>query len=245
VKVEIDYHPEHSVNLTHFQAALKDGLRYFSRAFGDYPYDRLSLVEASMYMFREHVSPGLIAIPENVGWQADLRDSAAFDYPYYVTAYELATQWWGQTLAPNGTLASGIINNGVPRYATLALLAQRSDSSFVKKALQFFQWDYAWGHRMDFDGERPLINANKWYEWETRATLHLFTLAQTIGTDSLNNALRAFYTQWSLRSQGPYPGAHDLYYILLTHTPDSLHNWLADAWLKAPAGPPAPPLAKH
>jgi ABC-2 type transport system permease protein len=244
VQLEIDYHPAHSANLPRYQAALKEGLRYFSRAFGPYPYGRLALVESPAYSRIEHSSPGVIYMPEHIGWVADLRPARSFDYPYYVVAFELAQQWWGNTVAPNNTLASRIIDNGVPRYAALALLSQHPDSSDCKRALEFLGWDYAWGRRTDFDGERPLLNANKWYEWDSRATLLLFALAKTIGTDSLNSALHSFRDQWNLRPFGPYPGAHDLHNTLASHIPDSLRPWFADAWYKTPTGPPMPPGAK-
>jgi hypothetical protein len=241
VRLEIDYHPNHSANLPHLQRAMKDGLRYYSRAFGPYPYDRLTLAESPAYSRREMSTPTVIYISEPQAWNADLRTGESWDYLYYEMAVQVAHQWWGNTVVPNNTLASRIIDLGLSRYAALALLAQQRDSSILQHAQEFLGWDYQWGHRTDWDGERPLINANKDYEWDSRAALHLFALAQTIGADSLNSALRDFHTQWALRPGGPYPGAHDLYNTLAAHLPDSLHTWFADAWYKSPTGPPAPP----
>ncbi|GGA94072.1 ABC transporter permease/M1 family aminopeptidase [Puia dinghuensis] len=244
IQVEIDYHPVHSANLRRYQTALKDGLRYFSRAFGPFPYDRLCLVESSAYSRNEISTPGVIFISEPDGWVADLRDRGDFDYPYYTAAVQLAHQWWGSTVIPNNTLGAPIINSGVPHYAALALLARRPDSTQVQRALDFLNWDYTWGHRTDHDGERPLINANKGYELDARAALQLYALGRSIGFDSLNTALRAFRDQWAFRKGGPYAGAHDLFNTLDAHIPDSLHTWLADAWQKTPTGPPTSPTTR-
>jgi ABC-2 type transport system permease protein len=238
VQMEIDYHPEHAMNLKHFQDALRDGLRYYSLAYGAYPFDRITLVEASAYLAGDRSTPGTILIPEQPAWVADLRPRGKFDYPYYFAAIQLATQWWDHSVKPNATLASQIISSGIPRYAALALLAARKDSSDLAQALQFLGGDYDWGHRTDFDGERPLINANKFYEYDQRAALQLYALAQTIGTDSLNRALRSFHDEWAFRRVGPYPGAHDLYNALADHLPDSLRGWFSDAWFTAPTGRP-------
>ena len=241
VRLEIDYHPAHSANLPHFQKAMKESMRYYSHAFGPYPYDRLTLAEAPAYSRRDLSTPGVVYISEREGWTADLRPRESWNYIYYVMANLVAHQWWGNTVVPNNTLASRTIDVGLPRYAALSFLARQSDSNYLKRALEFLGWDYGWGHRTDFDGERPLINGNKWYEWDSRTALQLLTLAHTIGADSLNNALRSFYAEWALRPNGPYPGAHDLYNTLAAHIPDSLHDWFADSWFKAPTGPPSPP----
>jgi hypothetical protein len=182
----------------------------------------------------------MIVIPEHLGWVADLRQPGKFDYLYYIVGIQLAKQWFDHSVKPNGTLASQLISSGVPHYAALALFAARGDSADLASAIQFLGWNYDWGHRTDFDGERPLINANKAYEFDTRATLQLYALAQTIGRDSLNNALRAFYDDWEFRRVGPYPGVHDLYNTLAAHVPDTLRSWFADTWFKPPTGRPQP-----
>jgi ABC-2 type transport system permease protein len=244
VQMEIDYHPVHNMNIRHFQNALRDGLRYYSLAFGPYPFDRITVVEASSYLQGDRSTPGMIVIPEHYGWVADLRQPEKFDYPYYTVANQLAAQWFDHSVKPNATLAAQIISSGIPHYAALALFAASGDSADLASAAQSLGWSYDWGHRTDFDGERPLINANKAYEFDTRATLQLYALAQTIGRDSVNNALHAFYDQWAFRRVGPYPGAHDLYNTLSAHVPDTLRNWFADAWLKPPTGRPQPPSRK-
>lgn len=243
VRLEIDYHPAHSSNLEHFQRAMKEGMRYFSHAFGAYPFDRIILAESPAYSRPVMSTPGVIYINEREGWNADLHSPESWDYIYYVMAQQMAHQWWVNTLVPNNTLASRTIDAGISDYSALALLARQPDSSNLKRELEFLGWDYGWGHRTNFDGERPLLNSNKWYQWDAGTALQLYALAQTIGADSLNSALRAFYNEWSLRPTGPYPGVHDLYNTLAAHIPDSLRSWFADAWLKTQSGPPAPPSA--
>ncbi|HEY4112282.1 hypothetical protein [Puia sp.] len=247
VQMEIDYHPANAINLPHYKKALKEGMHYFSRAYGLYPYDRISLVETPAYNHRGDAAPGVIFISEPSGWSSDLRSKGTFDECYYSVAVQLAHQWWGITVMPNATLAAAVINSGLPHYAAFCLLAQNPDTNQLHSALEFTQWDNNWGHRTNFDGERPLLRANKWYQWDAAAALQLYALARRIGVDSLNAALHSFHEQWALRSAGPYPGIPDLYRTLTAHTPDTLRPWLAAAWegsaAAAPAGSPAPPAA--
>ena len=243
VHLGIDYHPQQNINLKYLQSAMKDALRYYSRTFGPYPYDRLTLAESPNYSRRDMSTPTVIYISEPEGWNADLRSHDSWDYLYYIMALQVAHQWWGNTVVPNNTLASRSIDLGVAHYAALQLLARQPDSTGFKRAEEFLGWDYGWGHRTNFDGERPLLTANKWYQWDGGTTLQLLALAKTIGADSVNSALREFYSSWSQRPTGPYPGVHDLYSALAARVPDSLHPWFADAWHKPAADPSALPGA--
>jgi len=243
VRLEIDYHPQHNINLKHLQSGMKDALQYYSRIFGPYPYDRLTLAESPAYARRDMSTPTVIYISEPEGWNADLRPRESWDYLYYVMALQVAHQWWGNTVVPNNTLASRTIDLGISRYAALQLLAQQPDSTNRKRALEFLGWDYGWGHRTNFDGERPLLTANKWYQWDDGTSFQLLALAKAIGADSVNGALREFYSRWSLRPTGPYPGVHDLYNTLVAHLTDSLRPWFADAWHKPASDPSALPPA--
>jgi len=236
VKLEVYCSPQSNTNVKHYQDGMKDALRYYSRAFGAYPYDRLVLAESPNYSRREMSTPGVIYISEPNGWNADLRPHGTWDYLYYNIAREVAYQWWGNSVVPNHTLASRVIDLGIPRYAALALLARQPDSTSVHRGLEIVGWDYGWGHRTNWDGERPLIEANKWYQWEEGTTFNLYALAQTIGSDSVNAGLHDFYGRWAFAPAGRYPGAHDLYNCLSAHVPDRLREWFADSWFKVPSG---------
>jgi len=233
VDIGVFYHPTNNLNLAHYTAVLKDGLQYYSNAFGVYPFDRLSLTETPAYGPFGISLPGLMGLAEaNSGWNADLSGKDKTDYLYYNTALFLAQQWWGQQVAANNTVGSSILTRGLAGYSALQLIKQRHGKEAVRPFLETFSREYGWGRRTNFDGEHDLLHANSGYLWNDKAPLVLYALAQTIGADSVNAALREFLRQWSYRDGGPYAGAGDLYNCLKKHTPDSLFYYLSDSWEK-------------
>jgi hypothetical protein len=233
VNVGIFYHPTNNQNLPHYTAALKEGFRYYTQTFGAYPFDRLSLVETPAYGPFSMSLPGLMGLSEpNSGWIADLSGKGATDYVYYHTALLLAQQWWGQQVASNNTVGSAILSKGLAGYSILQLVQKQYGADAVAPFLESLQQDNFWGRRTSFDGERDLLHANKGYIWNARAPLALYGLAQTIGADSVNAALREFYQQWAFRNGGPYAGVYDLYRCLQKHVPDPMSNYLKDSWEK-------------
>ena len=59
VSIELYYLPEHNANLQRFMAAYKDGLHYFTSAYGPYPFNQMRLVESSVYNRNYNTAAGL------------------------------------------------------------------------------------------------------------------------------------------------------------------------------------------
>lgn len=237
VAVTIFYHRTNNLNLSHFMAALKDGLHFYSRAYGLYPFDHLYLVETPNYGPYSMSFPGMLCFSEaRTGWNGGLRGSKQLDYVYYNTVLLLAHQWWDQQVAPNNTVGSPILSDGLSRFSALQLMHDRYGDATAADLLQRQHWDYDWGHRTNDDGENDLLHANRSYLWETKAGLVLYELGRRMGDARLDSALHDLVSEWAFRKEGPYAGAPDLYKILLQHTPDSLQTWLRNAWEKP--GPP-------
>jgi ABC-2 type transport system permease protein len=241
VDLTIFYYRTNGLNLSHFMAALKDGLHFYSRAFGPYPFDYLYLVETPNYGPFSISLPGMLCFSEpNTGWNAGFHRSRQLDYAYYNTAYLLAHQWWEQQVAPNNTVGSPILSDGLSRYSALLLMRNRFGDSTVADLWSRLQWEYNWGHHGNYEGENDLLHANKDYLWHAKAGLSLYYLGKRMGTDRLNDVLRDFFQRWAFRKEGPYAGSPDLYESLRQNVPDSLRNWLRDNWEK-PGPPPASP----
>jgi ABC-2 type transport system permease protein len=151
---------------------------------------------------------------------------------YFNTAYLLAQQWWGRQLTPNHTVGSKILSEGLARYSALCLRERKYGRAGLLGIRQTLGWDYGWGRRTAFSGEHDLLHANAPYLWNAKAGMVLYGLGKSIGADSLNAALRTISQQWANRNGGPYAGSPDLYRVLQHYTPDSLHYYLSDSWLR-------------
>jgi len=232
VNINIYYHPLHNANLGRFVAAYKDGLKYFSTAFGDYPFDDIRLAESSVYGPQTTSFTTLDTYNERFAWNADFDNPNQRDYCYFTTTQQLAQQWWRFQVAPNNTIGSLVISEGLARYSALAMAERKYGKDNMKWILQDQLWAYVWIRtRMD-DKEQPLIKANKWFQWEGKAAVVLYGLRDLIGEDSLNAALREFKDAYAFKDKPPFAGTNDLYRYLQKHTPDSLQYYLVDNFEK-------------
>ncbi|HEY2580653.1 MAG TPA: hypothetical protein VGI43_02550, partial [Mucilaginibacter sp.] len=206
--------------------------RYFSAAYGEYPFKDIRLAETSVYGPRAASLTTLDTYAEYNAWNADFNDPNLNDYCYFQAAKDLAQQWWRFQVAPNNTAGSLVIPEGLARYGALVMAEKKYGSNNMKWILQDQLWAYLFlRHRLE-EKEYPLIQANEWFEWGGKAGVVLYGLGDLMGEDSLNAALRDFKNEYAFRNKPPFAGTNDLYRILQKHVPDSLQYYLSDSFQK-------------
>jgi ABC-2 type transport system permease protein len=232
VDVDIYYHPEHNFNIDRMMAAYKDGLRYYAKAFGSYPFNSIRLAETSQFSPRDASITTMDTYAEYYGWTAHFESADQFDFVYFNTTRELAQQWWRYQVAPNSTVGSLVIPEGLASYSALVLAEKKYGRDNMKWILRD-QVDFYTFIRRRMEGkEHPLVKADQWYIWGGKAGLALYTLKDLMGEDSLNAALRDFKDAYAFKKQAPFAGSNDLYRYLQKHVPDSLQYYLTDTWQK-------------
>ncbi|HMH32436.1 MAG TPA: hypothetical protein VK543_05370, partial [Puia sp.] len=232
VGIECYYQPGDATNLQRFVKGCKDGLDYFSRAYGPYPFDQLRLVESSIFTANYGSYPGVLAFSENFGWAASFNHAGLFDYPYFYSAVMLGQQWWMYQVAPNHTIGSNTISQGLAKYGAFILYEKKAG---IENMTQFLKGESDWYlllHHYFYEREKPLLFAKQDWVWDTKAGTVLFGLKDLIGEDSLNQALREFHDAYALRDHAPFAGSNDLYRYLKKHVPDSMQYYLSDTWEK-------------
>ena len=232
VAIDIYYLPENGQNVSRFTAAYEAGLKYFGAAYGQYPFNNIRLVETSNYGPREASTATLDTYAEYHGWNAWFTDGAQFDYLYFMTARNLAQQWWRFQVAPNNTVGSMVIPEGLANYDALAMVEKKYGKANMRWILLDQLWEYFFRRRFLGEKEHPLVTANESFEYSGKASVAMYGLRDLIGEDSLNSALREFKNAYAFKKQPPFAGLNDLYRYLQKHVPDSLQYFLTDTWQK-------------
>ena len=232
VAIELYYHKAHSTNLNRFVGAYKDGLDYYSRVYGAFQFRQMRLLEFPKYRSFAQSFPNTVSYAEGFGWSADFSDPNKFDYGYFVTAHELAHQWWGHQVVPNRTRGSNLISESLAEYTALLLTEEKYGKDNMKRFLKQELDDYLRGRANEAKKENVFINCNRAYEWYNKGSLILYGLKDLIGTDTLNKALHEFRDAYAFHPNPPYPGSNELYRYIAKHVPDSIKYYLDDTWNK-------------
>ena len=232
VAIEIFHHPTHTYNLDRFMAAYKDGLTYFSETYGNFQFRQMRLLEFPRYATFAQSFPNTVPFAESFGWVADFKDPDDFDYVYYVTAHELAHQWWGHQITPNYTRGSNLISEALAEYSALILTERRYGKDNMKRFLKEELDNYLSGRANEGKKENTFINCNRAYQWYYKGSLILYGLQDLIGQEAMDSALRSFNQEFGLKETPPFPGSYDLYRHLKAVTPDSINYYLDDTWNK-------------
>lgn len=232
VNIDVFYEPGQERNIDRYISAYKDGLKYFSKVYGDYPFNNIRLVETSPYGPYEAATTTMNISSERNGWNADFTDPNQFDYVYSNTCRALAQQWWRFQVAPNVTEGSLVISEGLANYDALVMSEKKYGKANMRPIVLGRLWFYLFIRTRRDQKEHPIIKADENFEWGDKTGVAMYGLRELMGEDSLNAALREFKNAYAFKANGPFAGANDLYHYLQKHTPDSLQYYLTDAWQK-------------
>lgn len=231
VDIEVFYHPNHRYNLDTIRDAVIDSLDYFSGNFGNYPHQTIRIVEYPRYNGFAQSFATTIPFSEAIGFVAhvDPDDEEDLDYPYYITAHEVAHQWWGHQVCPAKVKGASVLTETLARYSADVLLRKRIGEKKFKRYIRLRLDEYLQGRSGESDSESPLYlaNENQGYIYYAKGELVMNTLHDYLGVESINDALSNFISDF--RSAGPpYPTTEDFLVYLREETPDNMQSLITD-----------------
>ena len=233
VAIEIDYHPGHEYNLDRMVAGVKDSLAYFTAHFGPYQHRIVRIIEFPRFRRSGGLAasfPNTVPFNEAIGFTArvDDRDPTDVDYPYFVTAHEVAHQWWAHQVVPANVQGAEFVTESLAEYSALMVLKQKYGDARMRRFLKYELDRYLAGRGTEQKGEQPLLRADGAdYVHYQKGALALYALQDAIGEAAIDDALAAFVARW--RFQGPpYATSRDLVAELRRVTPAAQQGLVED-----------------
>ena len=236
VAIEIDYHPGHEYNLDRMVAGVKDSLDYFTKHFGPYQHKILRIVEFPRYSrqggFAESF-PNSVPFNEAIGFTAkvDDDDPKDIDYPYFVTAHEVAHQWWAHQEVPANVQGGAFITESLSEYSALMVLKKKYGDEKMRRFLKYELDRYLAGRGSEQKGEQPLFRTDgAQYVHYQKGAHTLYALQDVIGEKAMDDALSAFVNKWRFKGP-PYATSRDLIAELRRVTPPEHQGLIDDLFL--------------
>jgi ABC-2 type transport system permease protein len=230
VAIEIYYHPGHEYNTDRMIDATKKSLDYFTKNFSPYQHRQVRILEFPRYASFAQSFPNTIPYSEAIGFIArvDPDDPEDLDYPFYVTAHEVAHQWWAHQVIGADVQGATMLSESLSQYSALMVMEKEYGKDKMKKFLGYELKGYLGGRSGERKKELPLmLNENQQYIHYQKGSLVFYALKDYIGEDTLNAALARYIKQVGFQ-QPPFTTTRDLVAILREATPPEYQYVIED-----------------
>jgi ABC-2 type transport system permease protein len=236
VNLEVYYIPGHEYNLDDMLASSKAGLDYYQANFSPFQFTQFRIMEFPRYRTFAQSFANTIPYSEGIGFITRIRKKDDIDFTYFVTAHELAHQWWAHQLIGADVQGSNMMSETLAEYSALMVMEKKYGRDYMRKFLRHELDRYLRGRAGEVRHEQPLALVQREdYVWYQKGGQIMYTLADYIGEDKVNAALRQFLMQYryanATASQAiPYPDTRELVAALRAQTPPDLQYFITDGF---------------
>ncbi|MCS7073783.1 MAG: hypothetical protein NZ108_04880, partial [Bacteroidia bacterium] len=133
VSIEIYYHKGHEYNLKRMTEAIQDALEYCSTHFSPYQHRQARIIEFPQYASFAQSFPNTIPYSEAIGFILNPEKPDAIDAPYYITAHEIAHQWWAHQVCGAPVQGMTSFSESLAEYSAMMVLKKKYGKEKMRK----------------------------------------------------------------------------------------------------------------
>jgi ABC-type transport system involved in multi-copper enzyme maturation permease subunit len=228
VSLEVYYDAKHAYNVDRMLYASKKSLDYYTRNFSPYQFRQLRILEFPNYLSIAQSFANTIPFSESIGFIADLRDKDKIDYVFYVTAHEIAHQWWAHQVIGANVQGATMLSESLAQYSALMVMEHEYGPQKMRRFLKYELDTYLRSRPTERVAEQPLaLNENQQYIHYNKGSVVFYALKDAIGEEKLNGILSGFVKKWAFKGP-PYPTTRDFMADLYAGTDPKFHPFIRD-----------------
>ena len=236
INLEVYHIPAHNFDVQNMLQASKAGLAYYEKNYGPYQFKQYRILEYPRYRTFAQSFPNTVPFSEAIGFIDRVEKPDDIDFCYFVTAHELAHQWWGHQLIGANVEGSNMMSESLAEYSALRVMEKKYGEDKMHKFLSHELDGYLRGRSGEIRHENPLVLVqNETYVWYQKGSLVLYALSDYIGEDKLNQALHDFLMKYRYANANtsqitPYPDTRQFVAALRAATPPEYQYYITDAF---------------
>ncbi len=232
VDVEIYHDAKHPYNVERMIEGVKASLDYFTENFGPYQHRQVRILEFPRYARFAQSFPNTIPFSESIGFIARLDDPQDIDYVFYVTAHEVAHQWWGHQVVGGNVQGSTMLIETLAQYSALMVMKRAYGEEHMRKFLKYELDSYLRGRGGELVEELPLFRVeNQPYIHYRKGSLVMYALQDAVGEERLNRALTDFVADMKFQDP-PYTYTRDFLDYVEAVAPPEARAFIDDQFRK-------------
>ena len=238
IAIEVYHIAAHWFDVQDMISAAKAGLAFYEQAYSPYRFHQYRILEFPRYRTFAQSFPNTVPFSEGIGFIGRMEKPTDIDFTYFVTAHELAHQWWGHQLIGARVAGSNMMAETLAEYSALMTMQHRYGADNMHKFLRHELDRYLRGRAAEVRREEPLAEVqNEAYVWYQKGGQVMYTLADYIGEDKVDLALHNFlmryrYANANTTQSGPYPDTREFVAALRAQTPPELQYYIDDSFNK-------------
>jgi ABC-type transport system involved in multi-copper enzyme maturation permease subunit len=236
IAIEVYHSPAHTYDVDDMIDASKMGLAYYEKNFSPFQYRQFRILEYPRYRTFAQSFPNTVPFSEGIGFIGRVEKPTDIDFTYFVTAHELGHQWWAHQLVGGRVEGSNMMSETLAEYSALMTMQRKYGRDNMHRFLKHELDRYLRGRAGEIRRERPVVLVqNEPYVWYQKGGQVMYSLADYIGEDKVNLALRDFLMRYRYANaggsqSGPYPDTRQFIEALRAQTPAELQYYIADAF---------------
>ncbi|RZA35710.1 MAG: hypothetical protein EOP92_09105 [Lysobacteraceae bacterium] len=210
IPIEVYYDGKHPYNVDRMIESVQKSLAYYEANFTPYQHRQVRIIEFPGYSSFAQAFANTIPYSESIGFIADLRDKDDIDYVFYVTAHEIAHQWWAHQVIGANVQGATVLSESLAQYSALMVMEQEYGRGQMRQFLKTELDRYLGGRGGERLEELPLYKVeNQQYIHYQKGSLVFYRLREELGEQAVNRALKNFL-QAKAYQTAPYTTSAEL-----------------------------------
>ena len=215
VDLAVYYHPAHAYNIERMMAAMKLSLGIFSERFSPYQFKQARILEFPGYADFAQSFANTIPYSETIGFIFNHpANPEKIDMVTYVTAHEIAHQWWAHQVVPSEQQGATMLIESFAQYSALLVMEQMYGRDQIRRFTKYELDRYLRSRGGEVVEELPLARVeNQPYIHYQKGTLVMYWLREVVGEATVNRALQRLIAKYAFKP-APYPNPLDFLALL-------------------------------
>ena len=227
VDLAVYYQPGHEYNVQRMLDGMKASLLLFNEQFSPFQFKQARILEFPSYANFAQSFANTIPYSENIGFLSKLAGEDKIDIVTYVTAHEIAHQWWGHQLVSSNQQGATMLVESFAQYSALLVMERTYGRDMMRRFLNYELDRYLRGRGGEVLEELPLARVeNQPYIHYQKGSLAMYWLKEVVGEAKVNRAMARLLQQYAFKA-APYPNTLD-FLKLLREEAGPEHNALID-----------------
>lgn len=214
IDLAVYFHPGHEYNVPRMLKAMKASLALFGEQFSPYQFKQARILEFPSYARFAQSFANTIPYSEDIGFLTRLGDPEKIDVVTFVTAHEIAHQWWGHQLTPSEQQGGTLLVESFAQYSALLVMERLYGREEMRRFLRYELDRYLRGRGGEVVEELPLARVeNQTYIHYQKGALVMYWLKEVVGEPVVNRALSRLLQQYAFKG-APFANSTDFLKLL-------------------------------